>query len=159
MTIKQLFHLNRFHVPARAMTVDMIVNMFLLFFIGNTLAILVAGNLGYMAAHFFALTGFILLRKDRPNWPRPIRLAAPWVGIAALLAAANAFFIIIGASNPSLTGYGGTKEVWYGIGVLLISVALFLFRRLVQDRGRVVLREETPAVPAEAGPPPEVTVY
>jgi amino acid transporter len=133
--------------------VDMLVNLVLLFFIGNTLAILVAGNLGYMAAHFFALTGFLLLRRDRPNWPRPIRLAAPWVGIAALLAAANAFFIIIGASNPSLAGYGGTKEVWYGIGVLLFSIVLFLFRRLVQDRARVVLREETPDVPPAVATP------
>jgi amino acid transporter len=153
MTIKELFHLNRYRVPARAMTVDMLVNLVLLFFIGNTLAILVAGNLGYMAAHFFALTGFLLLRRDRPNWPRPIRLAAPWVGIAALLAAANAFFIIIGASNPSLAGYGGTKEVWYGIGVLLFSIVLFLFRRLVQDRARVVLREETPDVPPAVATP------
>ena len=153
MTIKQLYHLNRFHVPSRAMTVDMIVNLALLFFVANTLAILVAGNLGYMSAHFFALTGFILLRKDRPNWPRPIRLAAPWVGIAAILAAANAFFIIIGASNPSLTGYGGTREVWYGIGVLLVSVLLFLFRRIVQDRHKVVLREETPDMPPTVATP------
>jgi amino acid transporter len=113
----------------------------------------VAGNLGYMAAHFFALTGFILLRKDRPNWPRPIRLAAPWVGIAALLAATNAFFIIIGASNPSLTGYGGTKEVWYGIGVLLVSIVLFIFRRAVQDKRPIRLREDTPDMPPAVGTP------
>jgi amino acid transporter len=153
MTIKELFYLNRFHVPSRAMTVDMIVNLALLFFVANTLAILVAGNLGYMAAHFFALTGFILLRKDRPNWPRPIRLAAPWVGIAALLAATNAFFIIIGASNPSLTGYGGTKEVWYGIGVLLVSIVLFIFRRAVQDKRPIRLREDTPDMPPAVGTP------
>jgi amino acid transporter len=147
MTVKELFHLNRFHVPARAMTVDLIVNLGLLFFIGNILAILVAGNLGYMTAHFFALTGFILLRKDRPNWPRPIRLASIWVGVAALVAAANAFLIIVGASNPSLTGYGGTRETWYGIAVLLFSIVLFLFRRGVQDKAPIRLREETPDRP------------
>jgi amino acid transporter len=141
VTIRQLYHLNRFHVPARAMTLDMAINILLVLFVGNILAILVAGNLGYMSAHFFALTGFLLLRKDRPDWPRPIRLARPWVGIAALLAAINAFFIIIGASNPSLTGYGGTKETWIGIGVLLISVLLFVFRRAVQDKQPVHLRE------------------
>ena len=42
MTIKELHHLNRYHVPGRAMTVDMIVNLGLLFFVANTLAILVA---------------------------------------------------------------------------------------------------------------------
>jgi amino acid transporter len=141
VTIRELYHLNRFHVPARAMTLDMIINILLVLFVGNILAILVAGNLGYMSAHFFALTGFLLLRKDRPNWPRPIRLARPWVGVAALLAAINAFFIIIGASNPSLTGYGGTKETWIGIGVLLFSILLYVFRRAVQDRAPVHLRE------------------
>jgi amino acid transporter len=141
VTIRQLYHLNRFHVPARAMTLDMAINILLVLFVGNILAILVAGNLGYMSSHFFALTGFLLLRKDRPNWPRPIRLARPWLGIAALLAAINAFFIIIGASNPSLTGYGGTKETWIGVGVLLISVVLFVYRRAVQDHAPVHLRE------------------
>jgi amino acid transporter len=141
VTIRELYHLNRFRVPARAMTLDMVINILLVLFVGNILAILVAGNLGYMSAHFFALTGFLLLRKDRSTWPRPIRLARPWVGIAALLAAINAFFIIIGASNPSLTGYGGTKETWIGVGVLLFSILLFVFRRAVQDRAPVHLRE------------------
>jgi amino acid transporter len=141
VTIRELYHLNRFHVPARAMTLDMLINVLLVLFVGNILAILVAGNLGYMSAHFFALTGFLLLRKDRPTWPRPIRLAPAWVGVAALLAAINAFFIIIGASNPSLTGYGGTKETWIGVGVLLFSVVLFVFRRAIQDRAPVHLRE------------------
>lgn len=157
VTIRQLYHLNRFHVPGRAMTVDMIVNILLVLLVGNILAILVAGNLGYMSAHFFALTGFLLLRKDRPDWPRPIRLARPWVGVAALLASINAFLIIVGASNPSLTGYGGKKETWIGIGVLLFSVLLFVFRRAVQDRGTVALREETPLVPTATQPTAEGT--
>jgi amino acid transporter len=154
MTIRELFHLNRFHVPARAMTVDMLVNLGLVFFVGSILAILVAGNLGYISAHFFALTGFLLLRKDRPNWPRPIRLASVWLPIAGLLAAANALFIIVGASNPGQTGYGKAKETWIGVGVLLFSIVLYLFRRIVQDRTHVALREETPEMPtAEARAP------
>jgi amino acid transporter len=157
VTIKELYHLNRFHVPARAMTLDMLINILLVLFVGNILAILVAGNLGYMSAHFFALTGFLLLRRDRPNWPRPIRLASPWVGIAALLAAINAFFIIIGASNPSLTGYGGTKETWIGVGVLLFSILMYVFRRAVQDRQPVHLREPRLAEEEVAPEPPVST--
>ncbi len=155
VTVKQLDHLNRFHVPARAMTVDLVVNVLLVLLVGNILAILVAGNLGYMSAHFFALTAFLLLRKDRPNWPRPIRLARPWIGIAAIVASINAFLIIVGASNPSLTGYGGKKETWIGIGVLLISVLLFAYRRIVQDKKPLRLRDETPAVPVS---PPSTPV-
>jgi amino acid transporter len=153
VTIKQLDHLNRFHVPGRAMTLDMLINILLVLFVGNILAILVAGNLGYMSAHFWALTGFLLLRKDRPNWPRPIKLPSFWIPIAVLLAAVNAFFIIIGASNSSLTGYGGKKELWIGIGVLLFSVVLFAFRRLVQDRKPIRLRDEVPREPELAGEP------
>jgi amino acid transporter len=154
MTIKELYHLNRFRVPARAMTVDAIVNLLLVFFVGNTLAILVAGNLGYILAHFFALTGFLLLRKDRPLWPRPIRVPDAFIGIAVVLAAANAVFIAVGATNPSLTGYGGTKEAVIGLCVLAFSIVLFFFRRIVQDGERPHLREETPAVPAQEVPPP-----
>jgi len=147
VTVKQLDHLNRFHVPGRAMTVDLVVNVLLVLLVGNILAILVAGNLGYMSAHFFALTAFLLLRKDRPNWPRPIRLARPWIGIAAIVASIDAFLIIVGASNPSLTGYGGSKETWIGIGVLLISILLFAYRRIVQDKRPLHLRDETPSEP------------
>jgi len=150
VTVRELHHLNRFHVPSRAMTLDMVINILLVLFVGNILAILVAGNLGYMSAHFFALTGFLLLRKDRPAWPRPIRMARPWLGVAALLAACNAFFIVIGASNSSLTGYGGKKELFIGVGVLLFSVLLFLFRRVVQDRAPVHLRDRD--VPTEPEP-------
>jgi amino acid transporter len=147
MTIKQLFHLNRFHVPGRAMTLDMIGNILLVLFIGNILSILVAGNLGYILAHFFALTGFLLLRKDRPNWPRPIKLYPIWVPIAVVLAATNALFIVFGMLHSEITGYGGAKESIIGVTVLLVSVVLFLYRRLGQDHAKVELREAAPSVP------------
>jgi amino acid transporter len=156
MTIKELYHLSRFHVPARAMTLDMVLNIALVLLVGNTLSILVAGNLGYISAHFFALTGFLLLRKDRPNWPRPIRLPAVWLPIAGLLAVVNLVLIVIGASSSDLTGYGGTKETWIGVGVLAFSIVLFLYRRVVQDKQRVTLREHTPSVPIEEAAPEAV---
>ena len=84
MTTKALGRLNRYSVPAVAMTADVILNLFLISYFGYPLDILAAGNLGYMLAHVFALTGFLLLRRDRPNWPRPIKLSAAWVPIAAL---------------------------------------------------------------------------
>ena len=147
MTVKQLYHLNRYRVPSRAMTVDLVVNLILVFFVGNTLAILVAGNLGYLLAHVLALTGFLLLRKDRPGWPRPIRANNVWVPIAVLLAVANLVFIIFGITNPDITGYGTFGDLLIGVGVLLISVLLYIFRRIVQDRQSIVFREETPALP------------
>jgi amino acid transporter len=152
MTVKQLYHLNRYHVPARAMTVDVIVNLGLVFFVGNTLAILYTGNVGYVLAHFFALTAFVLLRRDRPEWPRPIRVSSVFVPIALVLAAANAVFIYVGVTDPGLTYAAETRHVLIGLGVLAISILLFFYRRLVQDRGTVRFREDTPAVPPAGAP-------
>jgi amino acid transporter len=148
MTVKQLFHLNRFHVPARAMTVDLVVNVLLVLFISSNLAILYMSNIGYMLAHVFALTGFLLLRHDRPNWPRPIKVGSIWLGIAAVLAVFNAVLVGVGIANPTLTGYGTTTDMFIGVGVLVGSVLLFFYRRIVQDKQRVTFREEVPTEPS-----------
>jgi amino acid transporter len=149
MTVKQLYHLNRFHVPGRAMTLDMIVNIGFVLFVGNIFGIIVASNIGYVLAHFFALTAFVLLRRDRPNWPRPIKLADYWVPIAGLMAAFTVIFTIVGVGwlQIAAAGYGGTKEKVIGFAVLGISILLFFFRRIVQDGEKPHWREETPLLP------------
>src|SRR5205814_10532095 len=106
MTIKQFGVLNRFHVPARAMTLDLVVNILLVLFISSNLAILYMSNIGYVLAHVFALSGVLLLRKDRPNWPRPIKLGGGWMPVVAFLCVLNAVFLIVGAFAPKLNGYG-----------------------------------------------------
>lgn len=148
MTVKQLFHLNRYHVPARAMTVDLVVNVLLVLFVSSNLAILYLSNIGYVLAHVFALTGFLLLRRDRPDWPRPIKVGPIWLGIAAVLAVFNVALVAFGIANPSLTGYGTTTDMYIGVGVLVGSVLLFFFRRIVQDKARVTFREEVPKLPS-----------
>ena len=150
MTIKQFGVLNRFHVPARAMSMDLFVNIALVLVIKSNLAILYMSNIGYVLAHIFAISGFLLLRKDRPNWPRPIRLGAGWVPLAALLCTLNVLFLIVGALAPKLNGYGTWTDFWIGIGVLLGSLVLFVFRRVVQDGESVHWREDPPAMPDEA---------
>ncbi|MBM3665978.1 MAG: APC family permease [Actinobacteria bacterium] len=150
MTTKALGVLNRRNVPARAMTLDAILNIFLLTFFASAIEILAAGKLGYMMAHVFALTGFLLLRRDRPNWPRPIRLATIWLPIAALLVLANLVFVIVGGFTQADTYGYGVDKTWIGLGVLGISLLLYVWRHLVEDRGTLRLREETPATPEEA---------
>jgi amino acid transporter len=152
MTIKQLYHLNRFGVPGRAMTLDMVVNIGFVWFVGNIFGILAASNLGYVLAHFFAITSFILLRRDRPAWPRPIRLPDYWVGIAGALAATCAVLTVVGFGwfHAAAGGYGGTKEKVIGILVLVTGIVLFLFRRIVQDGERPHWRETTPETPDQA---------
>jgi amino acid transporter len=153
MTIKQLGVLNKFNVPARAMTLDMVLNLFLLTYFASAIEILAAGNLGYMLSHVFALTGFLLLRRDRPDWPRPIRLSSIWLPIAGVLAAANLLFIVAGGFvYADKYGYGWDKTL-VGIIVLLVSLLLYAFRHIVQDKTGIRLREDTPTRPEEETPP------
>jgi amino acid transporter len=150
MTIKGFGVLNRFHVPARAMTMDLAVNILLVLLIKSNLAILYLSNIGYVMAHVFALSGFLLLRRDRPNWPRPIKVGSAWLPVAAFLCALNLVFLLVGALAPKLNGYGTWTDFWIGIAVLLGSLVLFVFRRVVQDGEAVHFREEPPLEPTEA---------
>jgi amino acid transporter len=149
MTIKQLGVLNRYHVPARAMTVDMVVNIALVVFITSNLAILYMSNIGYVLCHVFALSAFLLLRRDRPNWPRPIKVSSFWLPVAAILLVLNAAFLVIGALAPHLNGYGSWTDFAIGIGVLVGSLLLFIYRRVRQDGESVQFRDHVSPVPSE----------
>jgi amino acid transporter len=156
MTIKQLGVLNKHHVPGRAMTLDAILNIFLITFLAGVLEILAVSNVGYVFATFVALSGFVLLRRDRPDWPRPIRLPSYWVPIAAILAAINLVFLIAGGFIWSggflgIEGYGyGWDKTRLGLLVLVAAVVLWAWRRVVQDKQPLHLREWTPRTPEEA---------
>ncbi len=75
-----------FKVPGRAMSLDLVVNVILILFVGEALAVIVAGIVGYLLCHILSLTGFLNLRRDEPDAPRPIKLGRQWVYIAALVA-------------------------------------------------------------------------
>jgi amino acid transporter len=157
MTIKELGVLSGNNVPARAMTVDALLNLFLLTYFAGAIEIIAAGNLGYMLSHVFALTGFLLLRRDRPAWPRPIKLSAVWLPIAGLLAAANLLFIVVGGFiKADEYGYGWDKTR-VGLIVLGVSLLFWMFRHLVQDRTGLRIREEVPQTPTEAAAVPTAT--
>jgi amino acid transporter len=149
LTIKQLGKLNRWHVPGNAMTVDLVVNVLLVLFISSNLAILYMSNIGYILAHLLAVSGVLLLRKDRPHWPRPYKLSAIWIPIAWFMTFLVAFLLIVGALAPHLNGYGTWTDFAIGVGVLVASVLLFIFRRVVQDGEKIHFREDTPTMPAE----------
>ena len=153
MTVKELGRLNRWNVPGNAMTLDMVINIIFVLLVGNLFGILVASNIGYVFANLCAISAFILLRRDRPQWPRPIKLASYWVPIAFVLTFAYVVFEIVGVGWFQIAGngavYGGTKEKIIGFSVLVISLVLFLFRRIVQDKETPHWREETPTMPDE----------
>ena len=148
MTIKWLYHLNRFHVPARGMTVDMVVNVTLILVLGTSnLAILYMSNIGYVFCHVLALSAFLLLRRDRPDWPRPIKVGAVWLPIAGLLCLFNLVLVIVGVTDRNLAallgGYTASGGPFYiGIGVLVAAVLLFFYRRIVQDKKPITFRDK-----------------
>jgi hypothetical protein len=71
-----------------------------------------------------------------------------WLGIAAVLVVYNIILIGFGVTNPTLTGYGTFADMWIGVGVLIGSVVLFFYRRIVQDKQKVTFREEVPTEPS-----------
>ncbi|MEI6624942.1 MAG: APC family permease [Thermoleophilia bacterium] len=140
LSVQWLAKLNDKNVPGRAMALDMVFNLCLLFFAPSLLFILVAGNIGYVLAHILALSGFLLLRKDRPNWPRPLRLGSAWTAIAWVCVIVNVVGTVVGIiwmkytgylvnwadvnadGMPNVTGYF-VQAVLCGVAVIVIAVA------------------------------------
>jgi amino acid transporter len=155
MTIKELGVLNKHHVPARAMTIDAILNIFLITAFAGVIEILAVSNVGYVFATCAALGGFVLLRRDRPNWPRPIRLPNFWVPLASVLFLINLTFLVVGGFLYSggflgIDGYGyGWDKTRTGLLVLLAALILYIWRHVVQDKIPLKLREEIPHTPEE----------
>jgi amino acid transporter len=146
MTLRQLEKLNRFGEPARALTMDMLTNVLLVVFVASPLAILLAANLGYMICTVFAVGAFLLLRKDRPQWPRPFRLSKIWIPIAWTVLAADIAITVVGATHPQDAGYGNLRNVGIGVGVLLLSLVFYFIRRVAQDRKPLALRDPEPPI-------------
>src|SRR5207244_11001417 len=115
LAIQELVRLHRCNVSGLAMSLDTVVNILFVLFVGNIFGILAASNIGYVLAHVFALSAYVLLRKDRPLWPRPIKLPAYWTGIAAALCAAFVVFTVVGVGwfQIAAGGYGHGNKVKY----------------------------------------------
>ena len=155
LTIKELGRLNRWNVPGFAMSLDTVINILFVLFVGNIFGILAASNIGYVLAHIFAISAFILLRRARPNWPRPIKISSYWVPVAAVLCASFIVFEVVGVGwfQIAAGGYGkGAQVKIIGFGILAISLVLFLYRRIVQDKESPHWRESTPTMPDEEVP-------
>src|SRR5256885_8125771 len=54
----------------------------------------------------------------------------------------NTALVIFGILNPTLTGYGTWTDMFIGVGVLIASVLLFFYRRIVQDKQKVTFPEQ-----------------
>ena len=78
MTIKELGRLNRWNVPGNAMTLDTIINILFVLFVGNIFGILAASNIGYVLAHVFASPGTSCCGRTGPTGR--VRSSCPTTG-------------------------------------------------------------------------------
>ena len=137
VTVPSLGVLNRRGVPFRSLNVMLVMNVVILVVLQNPLAIIVTGNLGYILTHFFAVSGFFLLRKDRPDAVRPIRLPRFFVPLSVVLSVLLAIILVVGATGFSTTCYGGFLELGIALGLLALGVVIWLFvqRSTKRDSG------------------------
>ncbi|MDF3285379.1 APC family permease [Gordonia sp. N1V] len=147
MTITWFDHVNKHNVPNRGMYVDVVLNICAVLLLPTTVAVLAASNMGYVLCHVFALSAVLLLRRDRPDLPRPMRLSTPWLWVAAALALFNCLLLAVGATSFSMTGYGGIREFIVGLALLVLGCALYIYRRVVQERARFTVRDQTMDIP------------
>ena len=156
MTIRWFGKLNRKTCPANAMTLDALLNIVLLLTYASdpigALKILMFSNLGYVLCHVFAMSGFMLLRKDRPNWPRPIKVSRSGSRSAAA-----------GAVRPAAAGLGRLNSglAWgqhpqdagaRGHRRALIAAGLYVFRVVVAGQAKLALRLWAPTMPDDVPP-------
>jgi amino acid transporter len=134
LTVPFLATLNRHRMPARAMTLDLVVNLVLVFFIGNVLGVIFASNVGYFIALLFAIIGFLLLRRDQAKAVRPMRLGRWAVPVAVVLSVYTVVLLIVGAFSPGLAGYGGLKEQLTGLGLLVLGLIGYAITRALRTR-------------------------
>lgn len=129
ITVRGVGKLNKRGIPLRALNIMLVMNILVLVVLQSPLAIIVTGNLGYILTHIFAVSGFFLLRKDRPNAKRPVRLPNFFVPLSIVLTVVLVLILVVGATGFSITGYGGFKELAIAIGVLTAGVIIWLFTR------------------------------
>ena len=133
------------------MTFGLVLNPWPLFQFPTVFFILAVGNLGFLLAHVLALSGFLLLRRDRPRWPRPIRLGLFWLVVAACACLANLAFIAFGLIALPMTGYAYDASLtnptaWMG-RIVIIGVVTLVLGCVARTPARQAFLAQRPEVP------------
>src|SRR5262245_10381536 len=137
---RYLSHVNSHGAPTRAMWTDLCFNLFLLTFAasdaGSYYIILALSNCGYIIFNFLNLNAGWIHRVDSPHVHRPYRAPTILLGIGAVLAFVNAFFMGAGAAVWDLNPEVGIDPLWAGLIAAAVIIPVFWFRHYVQDGGR-----------------------
>jgi amino acid transporter len=145
--------INKNGVPSRAMGFNVVASL-LVVMLGGAAEIYTFSNVGYTGSFLTVLVGYYLLRKHRPNLPRPVRLPEFFKYIALGLAAFFAFIWLYGGiSYARITG----NEVYYFMGwAVAVSYIFFYWYRTRIEDPRVEAAAKAEQQPPEARPPEPV---
>jgi amino acid transporter len=143
---------NHHGVPDRAMIFNVVCSI-LVVFAGGAVEIYTLSNVGYLASFLPVLVGYYLLRKDRPNVRRPFKLPEWMKYVALAIAALYAVIYFYGGpvyANCSCNAAGKTTLPYYfiGIGILLMYLPLYWYRKRIEDKRPAPPESATPVVPA-----------
>ena len=132
---------NRHGVPAAAMGFNLVASIAVVFF-GSPLEIYIFSNMGYLLSLALALIGYFLSRQFQPDTPRPVRLPGALRHVALFLGVA---FCSSGCVAVLRLGYcrrAGKRWLFFlGLGVIVLYVPLYGYRRLIEDRKPVPVVE------------------
>ena len=126
--LSQFGELNSYNMPQKAIIFSFVINTLLIITATSPVSIIASANFGYMLSMVLGIGAFLLLAPGNIGENRKI-----WTIIAIFLLLYNLTVLSVGAISFNLTGYGGVKELLIGLGVILFSLVLFGYRRLVQD--------------------------
>ncbi|HEY2705688.1 MAG TPA: APC family permease [Candidatus Dormibacteraeota bacterium] len=139
-----LSHVNRHNVPDAAMSLNVVLNIFLIFF-GAPATIYIFSNVGYVGSFVPVLLGYYFLRRWHPDLRRPYRLPE-WMKYLALGLAAL-YFVVWAAGIPAcaIAGCvaGGGFAYLVGLAVVGAYFPLYWWRRM-RDRRRAPDAEPAP---------------
>jgi amino acid transporter len=129
---------NRHGVPGFSMGFNVVCSIALIF-TGGAVEIYSLSNVGYLASFIPVLVAYYLLRRDRPDMKRPVRLPE-WFKYIALLMAAGYFVIwlyggVVYTGLPNASLGGANTRIYYFIGwaILLSYLPLYLYRVKIED--------------------------
>ena len=111
---------------------------------------LAVSNFGYVLAHVFAISGFLLLRRDRSLWPRPIRVGGIWPAIAWFCLIYDIILLVVGSISFKLTGYGsGYSVLAWSLAIPVIALVAYIWRVKFEDKKPLRWRLPAPSTPEE----------
>jgi hypothetical protein len=128
-------HANRHGAPDYAMAFNLACSVVVVFF-ASPLEIYIFSNMGYLLCVCLALFGYFLHRQRHPGVPRPVRMPGFLRFVALGIGIATLFVWMYGGYHaPDVAVGPGRRWLFFlGLGVILLYLPLYAYRRYMEDR-------------------------